>query len=43
MTHPGRPWAQFQIQSPKEVQSLIDMAVDTMVGDGSNTYFWKDR
>jgi hypothetical protein len=43
MTDPGRPWAQFQIQSPKEVQSLIDMAVVTTVGDGSNTYFWEDR
>jgi hypothetical protein len=43
MTDPGRPWTQFQIQSPKEVQSLINMAVVTVVGDGSNTYFWKDR
>jgi hypothetical protein len=28
---------------PKEVQSLIDMAVFTHVGEGSNTKFWKDR
>jgi hypothetical protein len=27
----------------KKVQSLIDMAVVTDVGDGTNTLFWKDR
>jgi hypothetical protein len=43
VTDPGRPWAQFQIQSPKEVQSLIDMAIVTTIKDGSNTYFWKYR
>jgi hypothetical protein len=43
ITDPGRPWAHFQIQFPKEVQSLIDMEVVTVVADGSNTYFWKDR
>jgi hypothetical protein len=39
ITDPGRPWAHFQIQFPKEVQSLIDMPVVTVVGYGSNTYF----
>jgi hypothetical protein len=38
-----RPWAQFQIQMGREVQSLIDMAVVTVIGDGSDTLFWKDR
>jgi hypothetical protein len=42
-TEPEKPWAQFQISVCKEVQSLIDMAVVTEVGDGSNTFFWKDR
>jgi hypothetical protein len=37
-----KPWAQFQIQTRWKVQSLIDMAVVTMVGDGSDTLFWKD-
>jgi hypothetical protein len=26
----------------REVQCLIDMAVITKVGDGSNSLFWKD-
>jgi hypothetical protein len=40
---PQRPWAQFQIQTSREVQSLLDMAVVTVVGDGLDTLFWKDR
>jgi hypothetical protein len=43
MTEPDKPWAQFQIHVCKEVQSLIDMAVVTKVGDISNTLFWKDK
>jgi hypothetical protein len=43
MTQPENPWAQFQIHVCKEVQSLINMAVVTTAGDGSNTLFWKDR
>jgi hypothetical protein len=43
LTEPDRPWNQFQIQVPKEVQSLFDMAVLTQVGDGSNARFWTDR
>jgi hypothetical protein len=39
LTEPDKPWSQFQIQVPKEVQSLIDMAVFTHVGEGSNTKF----
>jgi hypothetical protein len=27
MTEPRRPWAQLQIQFPKEVQNLINMAL----------------
>jgi hypothetical protein len=40
---PNKPWLQFQIQVCKEVHSLVDMAVVTEIGDGSNTFFWKDR
>jgi hypothetical protein len=43
LTELDRPWNQFQLQVPKEVQSLIDMAVLMQVGDGSNTRFWTDR
>jgi hypothetical protein len=43
MTEPDKPWTQFQVHVCKEVHSLIDMAVVTKVGDGSNTLFWKDR
>jgi hypothetical protein len=42
-TDPQRPWAQFQIQTSREVQSLLDMAVVTVIGDGLDTLFWKDR
>jgi hypothetical protein len=43
ITQSEKPWAQFQLHVCKEVQSLINMAVVTTVGDGSNTLFWKDR
>jgi hypothetical protein len=43
MTEPDKPWAHFQLHVCKEVQSLINMAVITTVGDSSNTLFWKDR
>jgi hypothetical protein len=33
----NKPWAQFQIQTCKEVQLLFDMALVTEIGDGSNT------
>jgi hypothetical protein len=42
-TESDKPWVQFQIQTCKEVQSLIDMAMVTVIGDGTNTYFWKDK
>jgi hypothetical protein len=42
-TDPNKPWAQFQIQTCKEVQFLFDMALVTEISDGSNTLFWKDR
>jgi hypothetical protein len=43
LTELDKPWNQFQIQVPKEVQSLFDMAVLTQVGDGSNARFWIDQ
>jgi hypothetical protein len=43
MTQPKKTWAQFQLHVCKEVQSLINMAVVTTVGDGSNTLFWKGK
>jgi hypothetical protein len=43
LTEPDKPWNQFHIHVCKEVQSLMDMAVLTKVGDGSNMMFWKDR
>jgi hypothetical protein len=39
LSEPDRPWSQFQIQVSKEVHSLVDSAVVTQVGDGSNTKF----
>jgi hypothetical protein len=43
LTELDKHWNQFQIQVPKEVQSLFDMAVLTQVGDGSNARFWIDQ
>jgi hypothetical protein len=42
-TEPNKPWAHFQFQICKEVQSLVDMAMVTVVGDGCSTLFWKDK
>jgi hypothetical protein len=42
-TEPEKPWAQFQIQTPKEVQNLLELPVVTVVRDGPNTLIWKDR
>jgi hypothetical protein len=37
-TDPNKLWAQFQIDLQK-VQFLVDMALVTEIGDGSNTLF----
>jgi hypothetical protein len=42
-SEPSRPWALFSIHYSKEVQKLFEEAVVSVVGDGSNTLFWKDR
>jgi hypothetical protein len=38
-TEPGRPWAEFPVQSCGVVQSIFSVAVVTHVRDGTNTLF----
>jgi len=42
-TEPHKPWASLPLQTSKEVECLLMMAVVTEVGDGANTLFWKDN
>ena len=42
-SEPNKPWANLPIQVSREVAALLSMAVTTVVGNGSNTLFWKDR
>ncbi|KAG2628069.1 hypothetical protein PVAP13_3KG315327 [Panicum virgatum] len=42
-TEPNKAWAFFPIQAQAQVQAFFNMAVKTVVGNGKNTYFWKDR
>ena len=42
-SEPGRPCSQFQIEIHDCARSFFSMAVESIVGDGANTLFWKDR
>jgi len=42
-TEPNKAWAFFPIQAQAQVQAFFNMAVKTVVGNGKNTHFWKDR
>jgi hypothetical protein len=42
-TDPSRPWSWLPVQVPNKARALFNMAVVTVVGDGQNTIFWKDR
>lgn len=42
-TEPDKPWASFSLHMSSCVEALFSMAVQTEVGDGTNTLFWKDR
>jgi hypothetical protein len=42
-SEPDRPWASLPLHVSKEVECFLSLAINTKVGDGSNTLFWKDR
>ena len=42
-TEPHRPWANFPIQVPGQVQAFFRLAVVSEVGNGANTLFWADK
>ncbi|WVZ93176.1 hypothetical protein U9M48_039178 [Paspalum notatum var. saurae] len=41
-TDPDRPWSLFPIKLQDCVHAFFSMAVETIVGDGGQTLFWKD-
>lgn len=42
-TEPSRPWVGFKVQVPHIVSALFDIAIETIVGDGTSTLFWTDK
>ena len=40
---PDKPWASLPLQVSKEAACLLSLAVVTEIGDGANTFFWKDK
>jgi hypothetical protein len=42
-SEPNKPWANSPLQTTKEMDCLLSMAVVTKIVDGANTFFWKDR
>jgi hypothetical protein len=42
-SEPNKPWANLLLQTSKEMDCLLSMAVVTEIGDGAKTFFWKDR
>ncbi|WVZ88874.1 hypothetical protein U9M48_035341 [Paspalum notatum var. saurae] len=42
-TEPDRPWSLFPIKLHKSVHAFLSMAVETVVRNGKQTLFWKDR
>jgi hypothetical protein len=42
-TDPNRPWSALPIQVPNKCQAFFSIAMETEIGDGTNTLFWRDR
>ena len=42
-TEPDKTWAFLPVKAQHQVQAFFDAAVVTVVGNGKNTIFWKDR
>jgi hypothetical protein len=40
---PSRPWNRLKFPVPKQVRDFFSISVVTLVGNGQNTIFWKDR
>jgi hypothetical protein len=39
----SRPWDGFQVEVPRNVKALFNMAVIPIIGSGEKILFWKDR
>lgn len=42
-TDPDRPWSQFPIKLHESVHKFFSMGVESAIGDGKQTLFWKER
>jgi hypothetical protein len=42
-TGPSRPWSAIPIQVPDKTQAFFAIAMQTKIGDGASTLFWRDR
>jgi hypothetical protein len=42
-TDPTQPWSTLPIQVPNKCQAFFSIAMQTEIGDGTKTLFWRDR
>ena len=42
-TDSSKPWSEFDIQVPRVVRQLFEVATTSIVGDGASTFFWLDK
>ncbi|WVZ50362.1 hypothetical protein U9M48_001621 [Paspalum notatum var. saurae] len=42
-TQPDRPWADLDIQVHPNSMAMFHISISSIVGDGSNTIFWRDK
>jgi hypothetical protein len=42
-TAPSKPWSGLDLKISPQVRALFQAAVATTIGNGSTTFFWKDR
>ena len=42
-TDSSKPWSEFDIQVPRVVRQLFEVATTSIVGDRASTFFWLDK
>jgi hypothetical protein len=42
-TDPTRPWSELLMQIPHKAQAFFSVCMQTEIGDGTATLFWRDR
>jgi hypothetical protein len=42
-TDPTRPWLALPMQIPHKVQDFFSVSMQTEIGNGATTLFWRDR